>query len=90
MTDPVCGCDGVTYANDCARMAKGAVWSHAGACLQSNADGGQDATSIKDMADSSDQSIEANTDLDDSIMHSDSAGDTGHDAGTGDIPISPT
>jgi hypothetical protein len=30
--DPMCGCDGVTYATDCARLEAGADLDHAGPC----------------------------------------------------------
>ena len=32
--NPVCGCDGVTYGNDCDRMSKGARKDHDGECAK--------------------------------------------------------
>ena len=40
--DPVCGCDGVTYGNDCERLRAGAQPDHDGACEDQACDGPRD------------------------------------------------
>jgi hypothetical protein len=88
-TEAVCGCDGVTYANDCARISANAAWASPGACRPASTDAGRDAANLPDVPQSRDFRAEATSDLGYPETYSDSAGGLAGEAGMADAPASP-
>ena len=88
-TEAVCGCDGVTYANDCARISANAAWASPGACRPASTDAGRDAANLPDVPQSRDLRAEATSDLGYPETYSDSAGGLAGEAGMADAPASP-